>query len=250
MTQLTILELFPEHLAVNGDMGNVIVLRERLRLAGIDVTHVKHNPGDDLPDDVDIVTVGTGPASALRVLEASAQAIGDRLRGWRDDGVPMLAVTAGMQLLGSRVTMPGGAVLEGAGVLAIETDASADRVVTNCFVIDHAELGRLIGVENHGSTMALTGPVTEAFGTAVTGRGNGHAKHEGARAANVIGTHLQGPVLAMNPVLADHLIELACERKGISYSRNEGHAKLDSLALECRRILARSANVAVDRPAS
>lgn len=250
MTHLTILELFPEHLAVNGDMGNVIVLRERLRLAGIEVTHVQHNPGEELPREVDLVTVGTGPASALRVLEPAVRAIDDRLRGWRDDGVPMLAVTAGMQLLGSQVRMPGGGVLEGAGVLEIETDAAAERVVTNCFVVDHATLGRLIGIENHGSMTTLAGSSTAAFGTAVTGRGNGQAKHEGARAANVIGTHLQGPALAMNPVLADHLIDLASARKGITYSLNDGHAKLDSLALECRRILARSANVSVGRPVS
>ena len=32
-------------------------------------------------------------------------------------------------------------------------------------------------------------------------------------------THLHGPVLARNPGLADHLLELAFHRQGLAYSR-------------------------------
>jgi CobQ-like glutamine amidotransferase family enzyme len=244
MTRFTIVELFPEHLAVNGDMGNVTVLRERLRLSGIEVDHVRHNPGDELPKSVDLLTVGTGPASALRVLEPAVAAISDRLRGWRDDGVAMLAVTGGMQLLGAHVRVPSGSEITGAGVFEIETDATESRVVTNCFVVDHDSLGRLIGIENHGSTTSISSSAS-AFGNAVTGRGNGSSGHEGVRSINAIGTHIQGPALAMNPGLADHLISVAAARRDVEYSLNDGHARLDALALECRRILARSAGVAV-----
>lgn len=245
MTALTVLELFPEHLAVNGDMGNVIVLRERLRLAGIEMLHVRHNPGDELPNDVDIVTIGTGPASALRVLEPAVAAISERLQDWRDAGVPMLAVTGGMQLLGRTVRLPGDSVVSGAGVFDIDTDGTAPRVVTNCFAVDNPELGRLIGIENHGSTTML-GASVATIGAAVTGRGNnGTDGQEGVRVGNAIGTHLQGPALAMNPALADLLIRIAAERRGVEYSLGAGHARLDALALECRRILARSANIAV-----
>lgn len=249
MTTLTVVELFPEHLAVNGDMGNVIVLRERLRLAGIDMEHVRHNPGDELPAAVDIVTVGTGPVSALRVLEPELARIADTLRGWRDDGVAMLAVTAGMQALGSSIRLPSGDVIAGAGVFDVDTDAAADRVVTNCFVVDHDSLGRLIGIENHGSITTL-GASAAAFGTAVTGRGNGLAASEGVQAVNAVGTHIQGPALAMNPALADHLIGVAAAQRSIDYALGDGHARLDALALECRRILARSAGVAVSRAAA
>lgn len=247
MTALTIVELFPGHLAVNGDMGNVTVLRERLRLAGIDSTHIAYHPGDELPESCDIVTIGTGPVSALRVLEPAVASIGETLRRWRDDGVAMLAVTAGMQILGRSISLPEGGSIEGAGVFDIATDATVQRVVTNCFAVDTA-LGRLIGIENHGSITSLG--ADERFGTAASGRGNGSARDEGVRASNAIGTHLQGPALAMNPVLADHLIELASARAGIDFTTNDGHAKLDSLARQCRVILGKSAGLAVDRPAA
>lgn len=249
MTVMTIVELFPEHLAVNGDMGNVTVLRERLRRSGIESEHVEVNPGDPLPPHADIVTVGTGPVSALRVLEPAVAEIAGQLREWRDGGVPMLAVTGGMQLFGNTITVPSGDPIVGAGVFDIETDATASRVVTNCFVVDHEELGRLIGIENHGSTMTL-GRSTQALGVAVTGRGNGAGAQEGVRAHNAIGTHLQGPALAMNPNLADLLIGMAAQRGQLEYAVGAPHAELDALALECRRLLARSASIPVSRPAA
>lgn len=248
MTTLTILELFPEHLAVNGDMGNVIVVRERLRLAGIDSVHVKHNPGDTLPDSVDMVLIGTGPVSAQRVLEPAVATIAPQLTGWRDAGVPMLAVTGGMQLLGESIDLPNGGEVTGAGVFPITTDATADRVVTNCFAVDVPDLGRLIGIENHGSRTALSGN-TAPFGTIVTGVGN-DGRSEGVRVMNAIGTHIQGPALAMNSALADHLISIAAERAGVAYELTEAHVRLDALASDCRAILARGAGIPVARPSA
>lgn len=234
MSSLTILELYPQHLAVNGDMGNVTVLARRLALAGIDAVHLVHNPGDELPDRVDIVTVGTGPVSAQRVLEADVAAIAPTLVRWRDEGVPILAVTGGMQLLGNRIRVPDGEPIVGAGVFDIDTDATVARVVTNSFMVD-TELGRLTGIENHGSRMTL-GHDSAPFGTAVTGVGNGGGG-EGVRVNNAIGTHLQGPVLAMNPVVADHLISIAAERAGIDYATTADHARIDAIARATRALL-------------
>lgn len=240
MTALVILELYPQHLAVNGDTGNVTVLAKRLELAGIDAVRLGHNPGDNLPERVDIVTIGTGPVSAQRVLEADVAAIAATLRSWRDDGVPMLAVSGGMQLLGTSIQAPGGAAITGAGVFDLKTDATAARVVTNSFSVD-TDLGRLTGIENHGSRTIL-GVGTVPFGRIVTGVGNGDessgaAGSEGVWVRNAIGTHLQGPVLAMNPVLADHFITIAVERAGISYATTAEHARIDAIAKTTRSLL-------------
>lgn len=235
MTTLVILELYPQHLAVNGDMGNVTVLAKRLQLAGIEVDRRGHNPGDELPARVDILTIGTGPVSAQRVLESDIATIAPTLLAWRDNGVPMLAVTGGMQLLGNSIQAPGGAAIAGAGVFDMETDATAARVVTNSFIVD-TDLGRLTGIENHGSRTHL-GRDAMPFGRVVTGVGNGADGSEGVRAGNVIGTHLQGPVLAMNPVLADHLISIAAGRAGVDYVTTDEHARIDAIAKTTRNIL-------------
>jgi CobQ-like glutamine amidotransferase family enzyme len=241
-TTLTILELYPEHLAINGDMGNVRVLRRRLELAGYEVEHLVHNPGDALPAKPDFVTIGSGPGSALAALADDVLLIGGTLRDWVADGVPLLAVAGGYHLLGTALTLSSGTI-QGAKVFEVTTDATASRVVTGCFAID-TSLGRLIGIENHGALTTL-GAAQEPLGSTGSGRGNNGTGSEGAWTRNAIGTHSHGPVLAMNPVLADHLIRTALDRRGLGYETGSEHAKLDDLALQTRRLLAAGTSVEV-----
>jgi len=71
------------------------------------------------------------------------------------------------------------------------------------------QLRVLAGFENHGGRTYLD-PGAEALGRVLKGFGNnGRDGHEGARAGNVIGTYLHGPLLPKNAWLADRLIELA-----------------------------------------
>ena len=241
-TSLTILELYPEHLAINGDMGNVRVLKRRLELAGHTVEHVVHNPGETLPEAPDFVTIGSGPGSALAALADDVAVIAPALRALVADGVPLLAVAGGYHLLGTALALSSGTIA-GAGVFDATTDATASRVVTGAFAID-TDLGRLIGIENHGALTTL-GTGQQPFGTTGSGRGNDGTGTEGARTGNAIGTHSHGPVLAMNPVLADHLIRAALDRRGLSYETTAEHAKLDDLALQTRRLLTQGTSVEV-----
>lgn len=241
-TSLTILELYPEHLAINGDMGNMRVLKRRLELAGHTVEHVVHNPGDTLPEAPDFVTIGSGPGSALAALADDVAVIAPALRALVADGVPLLAVAGGYHLLGTALALSSGTIA-GAGVFDATTDATASRVVTGAFAID-TDLGRLIGIENHGALTTL-GTGQQPFGTTGSGRGNDGTGTEGARTGNAIGTHSHGPVLAMNPVLADHLIRAALDRRGLSYETTAEHAKLDDLALQTRRLLTQGTSVEV-----
>jgi len=241
-TALTILELYPEHLAINGDMGNVRVLKRRLELAGHTVKHLVHNPGDALPERPDLVTIGSGPGSALAALADDVAVIAPTLRAWVADGLPLLAVAGGYHLLGNSLGLSSGTI-QGAGVFDAATDATAARVVTGAFAID-TQLGRLIGIENHGALTTL-GADQQSFGTTGSGRGNDGTGSEGARTGNAIGTHSHGPVLAMNPVLADHLLRIALERRGSAYETTAEHAKLDDLALQTRRLLVQGTTVEV-----
>jgi CobQ-like glutamine amidotransferase family enzyme len=66
----------------------------------------------------------------------------------------------------------------------------------------------LTGFENHGGYTTL-GPDAKPLATVEIGVGNCNDGTEGAVAGTVIGTYPHGPVLARNPALADHLLELA-----------------------------------------
>lgn len=246
MTVLTLLELYPGHLMMNGDMGNTAVLRRRAELAGISVGIVGHEPGAPLPEHVDVVTIGTGPSSAQAVVGEDVARIGPQLRTWAEAGVPMIAVNAGFHLLGRSLTLPDGALIEGAGVFAITTQPRAERTVTDAFVVDTDIAGRLVGVENQAVQVALHGQ--PPLGRVVTGRGDDGAA-EGALRGNAVGTHLHGPVLALNPALADHLLAAAAERAGLEYRPGAAHAEIDAVARQAREHLVRTIGVPVDAAA-
>lgn len=240
---ITVLELYPHHLAVNGDMGNNIVLHKRMTLAGVPVERIEYQPGEALPARADIVTIGTGPESALRAISSDVARIAPTLRAWAEDGVPFLAITAGMHVLGQELSLSAGDSIAGAGVFDLTTVPRGKRALTNSFIVD-SSIGRLVGVENHGAVVTLAG--SSPLGAVVSGIGNAGTGTEGVRAHNAIGTHLHGPVLAMNPHLADDLIRIATERAGVEYAATDDHARIDGIARQTRLHLARAVGTGVD----
>src|SRR5659263_447320 len=67
-------------------------------------------------------------------------------------------------------------------------------------------LPMLVGFENHGGLTTLRGHALP-LGTVRVGIGNGTAdRAEGVISGHVVGTYLHGPVLALNPALADMLL--------------------------------------------
>lgn len=239
---IRIVELFSEQFALNGDMGNALVLEVRARAAGLDVEIVRHAPGDAIADGVGILSFGTGPASAQRLVAAELLALGDQLRGLVADGVPLLSANGGMQSLGLSHELAGGETIDGPGVLPIVTTPAA-RVLTTSFVVD-TETDRLVGIENHATATRLDGGAP--FARVVKGVGNGTGSGEGVRVVNAIGTHLNGPVLSMNPALADELLTIAARRAGETYERTSEHDRLDAFAREARLLLTRQAGLPLE----
>lgn len=240
---LTIVELFPGHLMLNGDMGNVAVLDRRARLAGAETVVTRVEPGESIPADADIVTIGTGPASAQRAIASALPALTAPLTAAIERGAALLAVNAGFHLLGRSVRHRDGSELRGAGVFPVATEPSDRQIVTDEFTVDVAE-GRLIGVENHAARVHRDGG--EPLGSVVRGVGN-DGREEGYRAGVVIGTHMHGPVLAMNPLLADVILADAFARHDATYTPTADHERIDAVARGARQHLARLARVSLDR---
>ena len=187
-----ILQLFPDLLDVNGDAQNALVLAQRLRWSGIDA-ELTSEP-DATPD---LVVVGSGVDTALTEQAARLRGVAARLIEWVDGGVGLIAVGTGFELLSTRV-----GDIEGIGIFDGVASPLAARATTD-LVVD-TPLGRLVGFENHARGWTA-GARPTPLGTVVTGHGN-DGRTEGARSGNAFGTHLHGPVLAKNPMLADALL--------------------------------------------
>lgn len=209
---ITILQLYPKDMNIYGDWGNTLVLKRRLEWHGYTPVICDYNIGDTFPSDVDIIVGGGGQDSGQQKIGDDLLRIGDTLKKLADDNVPMLVVCGLYQQFGHFFRTKDGTVIDGIGLLDIETVGGDERLIGNIVTTDE-EFGLIVGYENHSGLTTL-GPKAHPFGTVIRGAGNNNSdKSEGARYRNVIGTYLHGPLLPKNPVVADWLIEQAVVRK-------------------------------------
>lgn len=236
MSDLTIVQLYPEELGVAGDAGNVLALAIRARRAGIDTDVVLHRVGDLLPESADVVVVGNGPLSAVRTVHADLLAIAPRLREWVAAGVQLFAYGAGAELLGTAITA-GDETIEGLGIFPLTARRGATRVVG--YILTTSVHGPLVGFEDHASEWVRAAGA-EPFGAVTAGGGNGDGT-EGVVVGSAIATQVGGPVLPLNPALTDAILAAALRRRGLDYGLTELHRPLDHYAHEARAVISKHA---------
>ncbi len=207
-----IISLYPDLLGTYGDGGNALVLTRRLEWRGIAVEHVTVDAGASVPDSGDLYLVGGGEdgpqVQAARELEQSGA-----LHRAVDKGAVVLAICAGMQILGHRFPDATGASRPGLGLLDCETirvdrpRAVGELLTKNARLVTDGhpiELGPLSGFENHAGR-TIPGAESTKLAEVEIGEGNGD-QSEGVVTGKVVGTYLHGPALARNPLLADALL--------------------------------------------
>lgn len=209
---LKIMVLYPEEMNIYGDYGNLLTLKRRAQWHGFKVETVLYEPGMLLPTNADIVLGGGGQDSGQEEIQDNLLKIGESLRKLAEDGVPMLMICGMYQLFGHHFLTAAGKKIKGIGIFDAYTVAGAKRLIGNT-VMRSAELGELIGYENH-SGLTYLGDDQKSLARIIKGAGNnGRDNTEGARAYNVFGSYAHGPLLPKNPRLADELIRLAAIRK-------------------------------------
>lgn len=209
---LKILQLYAKDMNIYGDNGNVQVLVRRTQWHNMKPILIEYNPGDVIPDDVDIVVGGGGQDSGQDKVQADLQNISPTLHAFAERGVPMLMICGLYQLFGKFFRTHDGHTIKGIGILDIETHGGPERLIGN-IVTQSKQFGEIIGYENH-SGQTFLGSNVSSLGTVRKGAGNnGQDETEGARYRNVIGTYMHGSLLPKNPAIADWLIEQAATRK-------------------------------------
>lgn len=215
--KLRLLHLYPEHMNLYGDRGNVLALSQRARWRGIDVEVVPYDGGNENRwTEVDLVFMGGGEDThQVRIAEDFLARSADLL-SLLEDGVPMLAVCGAFQLMGTYYRTSDGRQLPGVGYFDVTTEPGRDRAIGDV-VLDCSlpiEPDTIVGFENHGGRTFL-GPGVKPLGVVKLGQGNnGEDKTEGAVKGHVIGTYLHGSLLPKNPHLTDLLLTWALARHG------------------------------------
>ncbi|MEG6615432.1 glutamine amidotransferase [Peptococcaceae bacterium 1198_IL3148] len=215
---LSVCHLYPDLLNLYGDRGNVIAFLQRCRWRNIPVRLVEINLGDPLDfSDIDFLFLGGGSDREQNIMAADLVTRKGPLGQAIEDGLVVLAICGGYQLLGQYYQMTDGSKIPGLGLLDYYTVASEQRLIGDVAIemeLD-GEKVKATGFENHGGQTYL-GAGVAPLGKVISGYGNnGKDGFEGVRYKNVFCSYMHGPMLPKNSKLTDYLITLALKRRGM-----------------------------------
>ncbi|MED5446174.1 MAG: glutamine amidotransferase [Actinomycetota bacterium] len=216
MTEVRICHLYPNHMNIYGDRGNISVLTKRLQWRGYPSSVTNVGIGDKFsPDDFDLCYLGGGQDKDQNLIAFDLAEKAPAIRSAADDGVSFLWVCGGIQLAGKRYVDASGSELLGVGILDLETIAGTERLIGDIAIrssVDGREF-TVVGYENHIGQTYL-GSDSRPLGKVLHGYGNNSFDQvEGAVQQRVIGTYLHGPLLPKNPDLADLILTWALEHR-------------------------------------
>jgi len=213
---LTLGHLYPDQLNIYGDRGNILTLTQRCRWRGIGLRVVPVALGEPLdPRAYDLLFIGGGQDKEQgEVARDLRERKADGLRAAVESGMPVLAVCGGYQLLARYYQPAEGPRLDGVGIFDAWT-VHKGKAVARC--VGNIALrwndSTLVGFENHGGRTYL-GSGAEPLGRVLAGHGNNDEDGlEGCVYRNAYGTYLHGSLLPKNPHFADHLLQLALDRR-------------------------------------
>ncbi len=174
---IRLLEMYPDHLNLNGDLANSIVLRKQFEMRGFQVEILKYRPGDELPGEFDFFVIGHGSAAAWSSIES-------------DFKNQIAKLTESLLRSVSGIVIGNGFEATAKALFGIDFQPKPRR---SEFAIANVEGQEILGYVNSATDLPLA------------------LWHR-----NVLGTLLHGPVLAKNPVLVDRFIADICHRRGIA----------------------------------
>ncbi|HOV78622.1 MAG TPA: glutamine amidotransferase [Bacillota bacterium] len=214
---IKVCHLYPDLLNLYGDRGNITAFLMRCRWRGVPVTVRDVSLGSTVDfHEYDFVFLGGGSDREQNLIAADMARHRDELKEAVENGLVVLAICGGYQLLGKYYLSRDGKIIPGLGILDLHTRAGDRRLLGNAaFEMDIGGKNvKILGFENHSGHTFL-GEV-KPLGRVLCGNGNnGRDGTEGARYKNVFCSYLHGPLLPKNPELADLLIALSLKRRGM-----------------------------------
>ena len=211
--KLRIAHLYPDLLNLYGDIGNMTTLKKRCEWRDISVQIDPIYGNEKISfTDYDLVFLGGGSDREQLLVRDKLIKMKKELTAYVNDGGVLAAVCGGYQLLGSYYKLEN-ETIEGLEILNIQTEVGKTRLISDV-VIENEQFGTIVGFENHGGRTYINEHTP--LGKVLYGSGNnGTDGNEGVIYKNVIATYLHGSLLPKNPKLADHIIKLMLEQRGL-----------------------------------
>lgn len=223
--EINICHLYPDLLNVYGDVGNILILKNRAEKRGIKVNVIDVSINDKFnEDEMDIVFFGGGQDYEQSIVSDDLKNNKkEALTKYVEDGKVLLAICGGYQLLGNYYRAPNGEKLEGLHILDIYTEGGDNRFIGNTVIYNEEFDETYVGFENHSGRTYIND--LKPLGKCLVGYGNnGEDKYEGCVYKHTYCTYFHGSLLSKNPELADRFLKIALEKK---YGGNIELAPLD-----------------------
>lgn len=206
MTALLVATMFPASTVAAGDEANAAALLRRAARRGIDAEHVTiQQAGDDVEADIYLLGGCGRESAAALVALLDGGSLAARVREGR---AAVLAVDAGLDALARTCIGPDGRPMPGLGLLDVEVRPGRG-VFATVVTSPNPRLGLppLLGWISTDVTTRRSPQV------APLARFAGKTRHrdpdDGAVTDRIVATRLHGPVLAINPELADLVLASA-----------------------------------------
>jgi CobQ-like glutamine amidotransferase family enzyme len=186
--------LFPEHLNLNGDYGNLEVIARQLEWRGMASEIVAVGTRAELTSDLDFLLVGHGSSAAWASIDSEFRGLLATLKVLLSAGMPGMSVSSGFE------QMVRGSVFEG-----LTANSLSSR--TSKFVVEQDVEGEVLGYLNADVDLPII-----------------------HRESNFIGTMLHGPILAKNPILLEEVLLKICSSAGLELAPFQANEKAGLLA--------------------
>ncbi|CAA7600694.1 CobBQ-type GATase domain protein [Acididesulfobacillus acetoxydans] len=130
--KITICHLYPDLLDLYGDRGNILALAARCSWRGIEGLVQRSSLGDPLDfRHIDILFIGGGSDREQSILVNDLKRRETELREAIEEGLVVLGICGGYQLLGQYYQTGGGDKIPGLGILNLWTVAGRERLIGN-----------------------------------------------------------------------------------------------------------------------
>lgn len=185
---LKLVSLYANHLNLNGDQANLVVMQKRHEWRGGTVVHHVVEKGQDIPLDADLIFLGHGSMAAWNDIDQDLIRLAPQISACIASGSAFMAVATGYE----RAIKLG--IFEG----SLEPSERISK-------FEIVQLGdiEVLGYLNAASNA----PVIQKSGLR-------------------IGTQLHGPVFAKNPSLVDSYLAEIIAGKGADFDKNENSSAL------------------------
>jgi CobQ-like glutamine amidotransferase family enzyme len=226
MAELSILHLYPHTLRLNGEAGNVTALSVRGASYGLKVKTSVIEISQPLPTKrPDIIFLGSGTLSATKLAAEDLVSKSQIIHLWVAQGTKVLAVGSGFDLVSQGLELLDGTFIAGLGLTntthKIEAQHQVGEVLLSGGLAGFVNTNRSI---RRGSGSFEIGKVTASDLPSLVGYVDGYFD------GKVMASNVQGPLLPMNPKMADEIFAQLFPK----LSKPAALRKLDQLATKAR----------------